>query len=1639
MTSFDKMVAGPDGDLEMVVAGEPEESYLLDVITPEDGEAEMPKKKEPLAASELELIRTWISQGAVDDTPAGAVLRYDMKHPPVYSLPPVITSVDYSPDGKLLAVAGFNEVLLHQADGSAMVARLVGMSQRIESVRFSPDGKSLAVTGGLPARMGEVQVWDVDRRKLRLSVPVGYDTVYGASWSPDGKLIAFGCPDNTLRAINAKTGKQVLYQGSHNDWPLDTVFSAAGTHVISASRDRTAKLTELATQRFIDNITSITPGALSGGLTSVARHPVKDEILVGGADGVPKLFRVFRTSKRVIGDDANLIRKFPPLTGRVFAVAISRDGKQIAAGSSYNGSGQVRVYAYDFDGKLPKEIEAILGKRATDRSEKEQQQLAEYHTKDVKLLAEAEIDQGGVYAIAFAPDGKTVAAAGSDGKVRLLDAENGALLNAFVPVPVDAMQTADADAHPTRPPARRQDAFEHRSLHAEDKLVSLEVEPAEATIDHKYDVAQLIVTGRLESGDLVDVTRLVAVDVSTDVVEVSPRGLACPKSNGRAELTFSLGGQSARATIEVAGVDADAKVDYIRDVMPVFGKAGCNAGTCHGSKKGKGGLKTSLRGNDPVYEIRAFVDDLASRRVNVASAANSLMLLKATASVPHEGGQVLRPPDPYYEVIRQWIADGARIDTSTPKVASIEIFPKNRIMQRTDGQQQFRVVATYADGRVRDVTAEAFISSGDIEVATADSAGLLSAMRRGEVPVLARYQGSYAATTLTVMGDRAGFVWKDPPANNYVDELVAVKLKRTKTAPSELCTDAEFIRRVYLDLAGLPPTADQVREFLADERDSRTKRDELIDRLIGCDDYIEHWTNRWADLMQVNRKYLGAEGAKAFRGWIRGEVADNTPYDRFAYKLLTASGSNRENPAASYFKILRTPEDTMENSTHLFLGVRFSCNKCHDHPFERWVQNNYWETAAYFARVGLKKDPAGGDKQIGKTAVEQGKPLYEIVFDREQGEVIHDATGEATPPKFPYEVKFDVPENASRREQIARWMTAPDNRYFAKSYANRVWGYLLGKGFIEPLDDIRAGNPPTNAELLDRLTEDFIAGGFDVRRLIRTICQSRTYQMSIAANRWNEDDTINYSHALARRLPAEVLYDALHRVTGSVSKIPGVAPGTRAAALPDAGVKDSDGFLETFGRPPRESACECERATGMQFGPVMALVTGPTVGNVISDPESEISKLVATVEDDARLIDELFMRILSRPASEAEIEVGVAVIRGMPAEHEQLLAELKEYEKSLAPEIAAREQQRLATIAKAKETLAAYEKELAPKNAELDRLQKEKTARLAAALQTYEETLPAKLAAWQQRQERSIAWVALDPVELSATNSAKLTKEADLSVLATGNSGKGSYRFVARSDLTGITGVRLELFADKRLPGNGPGRAPNGNFVVSEFRMDAAPKAMLEEVELVELQNPQADFSQANYEVAKTINRSVDPVNDGWATSPKVGENRTAVFETTQDVGFAGGTELGFWLDQLYQDGQHSVGRFRISVTTAPRPVRLDGLPENITAVLAVAADKRNDQQKAELMKYFRGSDAELKKHQQAVAESKKPRPIDSKLKQLREAPQVANRALPADPKLEQLRRDVELSGKQLANPRLTGAQDLAWALINSSAFLFNR
>ena len=1078
------------------------------------------------------------------------------------------------------------------------------------------------------------------------------------------------------------------------------------------------------------------------------------------------------------------------------------------------------------------------------------------------------------------------------------------------------------------------------------KVVKLEARPAAVKLTGPATYSQILVTVTLDNGETMDVTRMAQLAFPRDRVTVV-NGLVRPVADGSGDIAVSLAGQSIKIPLTVTGAKSDPPVSFVKDIQPMLGKLGCNAGTCHGSQSGKNGFKLSLRGYDPIYDHRALTDDLEGRRFNRAAPEKSLMLLKTSGAVPHQGGVVTQPGEPGYELIRRWIAQGVKLDLDAARVKGIVIFPKDPTIARIGSKQQFAVIATYTDGSVRDVTAETFIDSSNTEVAIVDKTGLLTTVRRGEATMLARYEGAYAASTVVSTGDRTGFAWEDRPRYNYIDELVDKKLQRVKIQPSGLCDDATFIRRVSIDLTGLPPSVEEVKAFLDDKRDTKAKRDELVDKLVGSEAFIEHWTNRWADLLQVNRKFLGDMGAAAFRKWIRDAVANNMPYDKFAYAILTASGSNVENPPAAYYKTLRAPDLVMENTTQLFLAIRFNCNKCHDHPFERWTQDQYYDLAAYFARIDRKEDPKFKGQKIGGTAVEGAVPLVETIADATGGEVKHARTNEVAPPKFPYTVATEIPAAESRRVQIAKWITSAKNPYFAKSYVNRLWSYLLGVGLIEPVDDIRAGNPATNPELLDRLTTEFVTGNFDPRVVIKSICKSRTYQLSIATNKWNKGDEINYSHAMARRLPAEVLYDSIHKATGSVSRLPGLPPGARAALLPDSNVELPGGFLELFGKPARESACECERSGGMNLGPVLAMVNGPIVGEAIKDPNNRINKLALTEKDDGKVVDDIYLAVVNRYPTAKERELGINAIRGAGADHAAMMVEFKQ------------------------------------RTGEFD---------------AYKATLDGKQKAWEAGllAQKPTKWTTLDPTKMTAKSGATLVKQTDGSVLVSGKSDKDElYTVTAETDLKGITGIRLEVLSDPTLPAKGPGRAPNGNFVLQEFKLTFTPTTGDDKKAkpvVLPKDKAQATFAQDTFPIGNAVDNNP---TTGWAVAPQFGRDHLASFQFAQPIGTGDKIELTVTMDQHF-GGDHNIGKFRLSVTTDKDPKLVSPVSAEQMTLLETPAEKRTPEQRGKLRAMYLAQDAE---YARLAGEAAKVPPADA---------------------------------------RVLGAQDLVWALINSPAFLFN-
>ncbi|WP_437187486.1 DUF1549 domain-containing protein [Planctomicrobium sp. SH668] len=1639
LSTFSQLLISGESGTAAIVPGKPDESYLVQLITAANGQAEMPKNAAPLTSEQVEKIRLWIQQGALDDTSSTAP-QFDQDHLPSYSRAPVVTSIAYSPDGSLLAISGYHEVIVRSGDGAELIARLVGLSERIESVEFSPDGQRLAVAGGQPGRMGELQIWRISNKKLELSIPITGDTVYGASWSPDGSLVAVGATDNVIRAFNSSTGEQVFFNGAHDDWPLATTFSVDGSMIVSAGRDMSTKLYNVPTQRFIDNITSITPGALKGGISAVRRHPTKDEILVGGSDGTPRIYRMERVSARVIGDDANLVRPFPSMQGRIYSVAFSADGNTIACGSSLNGKGQVYVYNSAPLSDVPAEIQELINKHSTGLSNDEHAKMVAYYNANPErlLLTRTELPAA-VYALAFHPKTGMIAASGSDGTVRMINPADGSVQSEFAPIELTSSNVVK-NSHPKSFRPVHQDRLTGEESVPSGAVVSaIEVQPQSIQLSGPYDSSQILVTGILTSGDRIDLTRIAKLTVNGESIVVSPLAKVFPANAGPSTITVEYGDLKTELPVSVEMPDTTHPLNFIRDVNPVLTRLGCNQGTCHGAKDGKNGFKLSLRGYDPIFDVRAFTDDIKSRRTNVAAPEQSLLLLKASGTVPHVGGQLTRPGEAYYEIIRQWIEEGAQLDHNVERVSSIEIEPLNPVVQHIGARQQIRVIATYTNGMKRDVTSDAFLESSNTEVADVNRSAVVTAIRRGEAPILARFEGNYAATTLTVMGQRDGFVWKQPETWGKIDELVAEKWERMKIEPSGLCSDSEFLRRVYLDLTGLPPSVEALQAFLDDPRPTQEKRSDIVDQLIGSEAYVDYWTNKWSDMLLVNSKFLGSEGASEFRSWIRQKVAANQPYDQFCRDVITASGSNKSNPGASYFKILREPDAIMENTTHLFLAIRFNCNKCHDHPFERWTQDQYYETQAFFAQVELKRDPANQNGDIGGTNVEAPKPLWEEIYDNPNGEVKHDRTGEVTAPLVPFDREIPVPQSGSRREQLADWITSSDNDYFARSYANRVWGYMMGMGLIEPIDDIRAGNPATNPELLDHLTAEFINSGFNVRELMRSICKSRTYQLSIATNKWNEDDTLNYSHANPKRLPAEVLYDTVYTVTGSKMQIPGVPEGTRAAALPDVSFNLQDGFLDSLGRPVRESACECERSSGLQLGPVMALMNGTTVNEAISQSGNRLEQLVTSETDNAALINKIFLNVLNRSAREEEIQAALSLLQNLDNDQVQLIAERDAYVKEIEPVQQELKLKREQAIADAEQQLNRYVESMKPSVEAAEQARQERIASAQAAINEYQSQFPQRLSAWFAGPVSTRTHWAInrfDNLQSTLNPEAKLTQEDSGKVVSTGPLGKGEFVLTGASPLETVTAIEIQALLDA--DNKGPGRAPNGNFVLTEFTVSYWPKDHPDQKKQVSLTNPKSSFSQSGFDVSTAIDGKTENNGNGWAVSPETNKEHFATFQFAEPVSAGPDVVFEYRMNFQYADDQHVLGQFNLLVTDSTGEIHPD-IPSDLILLAETPEMDRTPEQNERLSQYLNRQDEKYQQLSDALAAANQPLPADPKIAELNKSLEETRKPVPEDLRLSRLNRAIELSQKQLENRRLTAAQDLTWALINSPAFLFNR
>jgi hypothetical protein len=762
--------------------------------------------------------------------------------------------------------------------------------------------------------------------------------------------------------------------------------------------------------------------------------------------------------------------------------------------------------------------------------------------------------------------------------------------------------------------------------------VNLQIEAAgkaDLTLRGKDAHQQLLVTAKLNDGALRDFTHKTTYSAApAGVVNVDANGVVTPVSDGTVTITAESEGVKATMSVHVEGTDKTEPINFADQIVPIFTKAGCNAGGCHGKASGQNGFKLSLLGFEPTEDYEHIVKEARGRRVFAASPENSLLLLKAINSTPHGGGKRLDHTSEDYALLVRWIAQGMPYGRETdPKVTHIEVLPKARTMA-LNGEQQLVVLAHYSDGTAKDVTRSALYDPNEKSMAEADDVGHVKLFDQpGDVAIMVRYQGKVA--TFRATAPLGATVESLPPSHNYIDDLVFAKLKAMGMPPSDACDDSTFIRRVSLDIAGRLPTLEEAQHFLADT--DPAKRDKLIDTLLASPEYADYFANKWSALLRNKRsKPAEAPTTFAFYDWIHDSLQANRPYNLIVRDLLTATGDAAGDPPVAWYRQVKEPQQEVEDIAQLFLGMRMQCAQCHHHPFEKWSQNDYYSFSAFFTQLGRKPVTTKED---------------EAIFHRRGvATAINKKTKQPVRPAALVTGPMDIPADEDPRIELSKWMSNPKNPFFARTLVNRYWKHFFNRGIVEPEDDMRETNPPSNPELLDALAQHFIDSGYDLKALIGDITRSQTYQLSAVPNHYNAADRQNFSRYFAKRLTAEVLFDSINTITRTPANFPGMPPGTRAISLPDNSFNAGSYFLTVFGRPESSSACECERTQEASLAQALHLLNAKDIQEKLASDSGAAAKLAADPRTDEEKLRELYLAAYARPPEAHELKLAMAYL-----------------------------------------------------------------------------------------------------------------------------------------------------------------------------------------------------------------------------------------------------------------------------------------------------------------------------------------------------------------------------------------------------------
>lgn len=765
---------------------------------------------------------------------------------------------------------------------------------------------------------------------------------------------------------------------------------------------------------------------------------------------------------------------------------------------------------------------------------------------------------------------------------------------------------------------------------------SISVAPGNVHLSAARDRQSLIVQAVMPNGLTFDVTDKATLTVDSEAMVLKDGTTFYPVADGETKVTVTYAGHSIEVPVVVQNSQVDPPISFRQDVMPVWMKSSCNNGSCHGAARGKDGFRLSLFGFDPEGDHYRLTREIPGRRINLALPAESLLMEKAAGIVPHTGGKQFEVGSDRYNTVLRWLQSGAPNDVGVvPVVESVEIYPKNAVMDGEGETQRLTVRAKYSDGTDRDVTNLAFFSSNNETSAEIAQTGLVTAHARGEAFIMARFSTHTVGSQFIVLP--RGLQYEDPktPELNYIDTLVHNKLRNLRIIPSDVCSDEEFMRRVFIDITGTLPDVEEHSTFVADA--DPLKREKLVDELLQRKEFVDIWVMKWAEILQVRTiaNRVEKKPMLAYFNWLREKIASNTPTDQMVKEILGSSGGSFANPATNYYQTETETLKTAENVAQVFMGMRIQCTQCHNHPFDRWTMDDYYGFAAFFAQIGRKQ---GED------------PRETIIFNSGGGEVKHLVGGVVMKPKFLGGIEPDL-AGRDRRVVLAEWLASPENPYFAKNLANIVWSHFLGKGIIHEVDDVRVSNPAVNTELLDELGKRFTEYNYDFRKLVRDICTSRTYQLSTKPNESNESDHRNFAHAELRRIRSEVMLDCISEVTSTQDKFPGLPVGARAVQIADGNTATY--FLTTFGRAKRETVCSCEVKMEPNLSQALHMINGDT-SNAKIQQGGLVTKRLVENKTPEEIISEIYVRCFSRKPSVEETASLVAIVNEQENKKEAL-------------------------------------------------------------------------------------------------------------------------------------------------------------------------------------------------------------------------------------------------------------------------------------------------------------------------------------------------------------------------------------------------